>query len=793
MAFLLPIYTGLFYEYCLVMAPMTLFCWPFCIIVMSIYRSIVNADCALIQTALSNDAFYYPVTLIARIIMTMPDTDCLFETNSYSYPMLHGEVRDKIKRLRESINKLEAHLITPDSMSDSGNALQSEATNGQMSIEEATIDYAGELNPSQCLAATTISGKVLVIAGAGSGKTKTLTYRTSYLLENGAAPENILLLTFTRKAANEIKGRVKSLLSDTLPHNPNLNSITSGTFHSFCNMLLRRYSGMLGINPKFTILDTGDTEDAIDMMCKEHRYAAKNAKQAFPRKKKLQQLLSSSRNRRIALHELIEKEHPDLLIHAEAIEKLAKDFHEYKRANHLYDFDDIISQVVSHLKNNKQFRKTLQDTYRYVMVDEYQDTNIPQKHLIDYICEPENVSLMVVGDDNQSIYAFRGANYENILLFGDSYPDAKLIKLEQNYRSTPAVLDYVNALSQQITLGYQKKLFSEAPVTGRKPVFCRRSTESEEAKYIADRIIALKADHDYNDFAVLGRTSFQSSHIQVEFMERNIPFIVVGGIKFVEKRHIKDILALVRVQYNPNDTISWHRILTLFRGVGEVTAMKLTRAINENNNSLDPLLDPTFNKKSEQLTELYHVLSKAEDAESVDEVLELLIEFYVPVLKMIEDNWRERAEDFRVLRNLAQEHRTLSSFLENLALDPPNDSVATSSKPEQQDNDAVTISTIHSAKGLEWPVVFVNALVDGFMPHHRSLDDFEDVEEERKLFYVACSRAKTHLYLTAPDYFSSFSGYFDKPSRFVSEVPASTVDLEGKTRATPTNNEPEWW
>ena len=731
-------------------------------------------------------------------------TDSLYDTQAYNYPMLDDDTRIKIAKLRQSIARLEANLLTPDSVAKDASTDRNFDNNPI--LEQSSVDYAGELNQSQLLAATAIKGKVLVIAGAGSGKTKTLTYRTSYLIESGASPSSILLLTFTRKAADEIKGRVKTLLAENVANNSasatlrglNLNAITSGTFHSFCNMLLRRYSGLLGINPRFTILDTSDSEDAIDLICKEKGFVRKNMKQAFPRKKTLQNLISTSRNRRILLKDLIENDYPDLTIHIPAIEQLAEEYHRYKRANHLYDFDDIISQVVSHLKNNLQFRKLIQDTYRHVMVDEYQDTNVPQKQLIDYICEPDNVSLMVVGDDNQSIYAFRGANYENILLFGDGYPDAKLIKLEQNYRSTPAILDYVNALSEQITLGYQKKLFSDLPIAGNKPVLSRRSNETEEAKYIANRIIDLKSDLDYNDFAVLSRTSFQSNRIQLEFMERNIPFIVVGGIKFIEKRHIKDILALVKILYNPNDSIAWHRILTLFKGVGEVTATRITQAINSSNDSFEPLLDPKLNKNKEQLIELYEVLIKADQQTTVADTLDVLIEFYLPVLKTVEDNWRERAEDFRVLKNLAQEHSSLDNFLENLALDPPNDSVATLTQPEQKDKDAVTISTIHSAKGLEWPVVFVNALVDGLMPHHRSIAEFEKLEEERKLFYVACSRAKTHLYLTAPDYFSSFAGYFDKVSRFISEVSKDTIHIDFTTnlkmnRHKSKPNEPDWW
>ena len=719
-------------------------------------------------------------------------TATIFDTRFYKYPDNYADIKPKLERLEQAIKKLESNLM--DANTDINSEVLNQRLDSHLGLK---VDYASELNPNQLLAATTIEGKVLVIAGAGSGKTKTLTYRTSYLIENGVAPSQILLLTFTRKAANEIKGRAKTLLvsslSDSpLPNSKALNDITSGTFHSFCNRLLRQYSGLLGINPKFTILDTGDAEDAIDLIYKEKNYPTRTKELAFPRKKTLQNIISTSRNRRLHIRDLIENSYPDIAIHIPIIEQLAVDFHDYKRANHLYDFDDIISQVVRHLKTNDTFRQLLQKTYRYIMVDEYQDTNIPQKQLIDLICNPESVSLMVVGDDNQSIYAFRGANYENILLFGESYPEAKLIKLEQNYRSTPAVLDYINALSAQITFGYQKQLYSDVSIEGVKPVFRRLSDETREARYIADKIMELKPDYDYEDFAILCRTSFQSNYVQLEFMERNIPFIVVGGIRFIERRHIKDVLAFVKILYNPNDTIAWHRILTLFKGVGSVTATRLTQAINADNNSFEPLLTTKFAKKSTQLEPLYKMLSQASQAESVEAIIELILDFYMPVLKINEDNWRERSEDFRVLKNLALEHDSLDKFLENLALDPPNDSVATTGEPEKGDenSDKVTISTIHSAKGLEWSVVFVNSLVDGMTPHYRSLSDFEELEEERKLFYVACSRAKNRLFLTAPDYFSSYSGYFDKVSRFIAEVPADKITVKQPLEE---SDDPVWW
>lgn len=716
-----------------------------------------------------------------------------FDTEKYNYPFFDKDTKQKIDALQASIALLETNLISADKETDKtvDKAIHLSNMPSIQLSSELVVNYADELNTNQLLATTTISGQVLVIAGAGSGKTKTLTYRTSFLIEQGVSPSNILLLTFTRKAANEIKARVKQQLGDKFIEKGNvINDITSGTFHSFCNMLLRRYAKILGIHSQFTILDTGDSEDAIDLVVKENKFQ-KIGNQNFPRKKTLQVIISSCRNRRLTVEQLVTKSYPELMDYIETIEQIAKEYHDYKRNKHLYDFDDIISQVVVHLKKNVLFRERVQAKYQHIMVDEYQDTNIPQKELIDLIAQQSNNqgSLMVVGDDNQSIYAFRGANYQNILLFGQTYPNAKLLKLEQNYRSTPAILAFVNALSDQITLGYQKSLFSNAPTDGDKPTFTRCDTERTEAKYIADKVIELKSRLDYRDFAVLGRTSYQSNYVQLEFMERGIPFIVVGGIKFVERRHIKDVLAFVRVLYNPEDAISWHRILTMFQGIGEVTATKISASISVLNgtssNMFEALLNPKFTKKSEQLEPLYQTLHTAQQKENIAEILDIILDFYTPVLQLLEENWKERAEDFRVLQNLAKEHNRIDSFLESLALDPPNDSVATQDNAQQSDDDVVTISTIHSSKGLEWQAVFVNTLIDGMMPHHRSCQDFEELEEERKLFYVACSRAKTRLFLSAPNYLSSYSGYFDKVSRFVAEVPSACLckDSDDKNNA----------
>lgn len=667
---------------------------------------------------------------------------------SYEAPKMDNIQKAKVEKLKSVILSLEKNLVkTPSKFINNG----------------YKITYEKELNPKQLDAVMTIDGKTLVIAGAGSGKTKTLTYRTSFLLENNISAEKILILTFTKKAANEIKKRVNQLLEGEYS-----NSITSGTFHSFCNMLLSKYSKMLNINPKFTILDQEDSRDLIDLLKKANKFEKKEDI-PFPKKAVIQNIISSSRNKLIPIEKIVTDNYPNFECYINDILKLAQLYKGYKKENNLYDYDDLIDEIINHLKINKSFKESIQKHYKYIMVDEYQDTNIPQKEFIDLLAEKEDCSLMVVGDDNQSIYAFRGANYENILLFGKSYPNAKLIKLEQNYRSTPSILNFINSTSNKISLGYQKKLFSNDKSKGNLPKFIRTLNEEQEAKFIADTIINAKNRIEFDDIAVLCRTSFHSNFVQAEFLKRKIPFVVVGGLKFIEKRHIKDILAYMRILWNPLDSISWHRVLTLLDKVGNVTATKITNAIEKQNGDFSPLVNKSLIKNNENIKLLHDALSDAKNANSLINIFDIIEKYYVPILKKIEEDWKTRIEDFKVLKRLCSEYNTLENFLSNLALDPPNDSraILTAAKPEEH---TVTISTIHSAKGLEWNTVFVISLIDGAVPHYKALEDFEQLEEERKLFYVACSRAKENLYLTAPSYFLTYAAFFDKKSRFIDEI-----------------------
>ncbi len=625
------------------------------------------------------------------------------------------------------------------------------------------IKYDKELNLTQLDAATTINGKTLVIAGAGSGKTRTLTYRTSFLLENGTNPENILILTFTKKAASEIKKRVNQLLGGDIATN-----ITSGTFHSFCNMLLSRFSKIIGISPNFTILDQEDSSDLIDLL-KRKLNLKKNNKYPFPKKSVICEIISSSRNRLISIDSIIEKDYKNYDCYISEVIEIAKLYDSHKRKNNLYDYDDLVGEVINHLKTNSLFKDIVHNKYRYIMVDEYQDTNIPQKELIDLLAEHDSCSLMVVGDDNQSIYSFRGANYENILLFGETYPDAKLIKLEQNYRSTPTILNFINGISDQILLGYKKKLFSNDNIQGQKPQVIHLNRETQEAEFIADKIVNLNDRLKYRDIAILCRSSFHSNFVQAELLKRRIPFIVVGGMKFVEKRHVKDVLAYVKLLWNPCDSTSWQRILTILDGIGSVTANKIISDIQNSGGDFKVIIKDAYVKKSIDIKLLFYMLDNASKANTLSEQFEIIEKYYTPILKKLEEDWAVRIEDFKVLENLCAEYKTIDEFLSNLTIDPPSDSNI-SFTYSQHTGDFVTISTIHSAKGLEWNTVFVISLVDGAIPYYKSFDDYEQLEEERKLFYVACSRAKESLYLTSPGIFRTFDSFFCNISRFITEV-----------------------
>jgi DNA helicase-2/ATP-dependent DNA helicase PcrA len=668
--------------------------------------------------------------------------------SAYQEPPISPEMQDKINTLLTIAQSIEEKIATEEAGPDK---------------KVFKINYRKSLNASQHLAVTTINGPLLVIAGAGTGKTRTIIYRVAYLLENEIPPEKILLLTFTRKASNEMINRVSTLLNDI-----NCGNIMAGTFHSFANYALRRYYKILNILPNFTIVDTTDSEDILDLIRQELKMEKKN--KAFPRKSRIQTIISKARNCNLDIGKVIENEYKGLNGFTEDIEVIFQAYTEYKKANNIFDYDDLLEFLRDSLKNNLLFRERIQESFRYIMVDEFQDTNIVQKEIIDLIAEKYK-NVMVVGDDSQSIYAFRGADVENILRFPETYPDCRVIKIEQNYRSKQDILNFSNAIIHNARIGYKKNLYSTNNNEG-KPVIKKFYSQEDEAAFIVSKILELREQNlPLNQVAVLYRSSFHGNFIQAELLRRNIPYLVFGGIKFTERRHVKDIIAYLRIVFNPLDAVSWNRVLKLIPGIGAATASKIVRQIHEQQGQID--FNSFTGKFAPELKELNTALAKAgrEDI-TIAEKVEMLKEYYAPILKNIEDDYNIRLLDVDVLYTLACKYEKLEKFLSDFALDPPSNRYQNKTAPlvDESEDKPVTLSTIHSAKGLEWNTVFVPHLLDGLLPGAGTLGKIEELEEERRLFYVACTRAKERLFLTMPAHVASWDAFFTRPSRFLIEV-----------------------
>lgn len=670
--------------------------------------------------------------------------------SEYEEPILSSQTQQKIEELSRITRRIEQNLV--------------DVNERPPLVHSFRIDYKTSLNPSQYLAATSIDGPLLVIAGAGSGKTRTIIFRVAYLIESGVPPERILLLTFTRKAANEMISRTAELLNDMRSR-----EVSGGTFHSFANSVLRRYSRMLGVSPNFTIADTVDAEDIIDL-CRRELHLEKH-KKAFPRKTRLQEIISRARNCATSIEEVIERDYTGLVEFTKEIELIAKAFRTYKKSHEIFDFDDLMEEFRDHLAANTEFRSAVQNKFNYVMVDEFQDTNPVQKEIADLISASHR-NIMVVGDDSQSIYSFRGANFENILRFPETYPDCRYVKIEQNYRSNQDILDFTNSLISKAQIGYRKNLFSTKSGHG-KPQVRRFLDQPAEAEFIVSKILALRdRGTALNQIAVLYRASHHGNFIQAELLARNIPYVVYGGIRFIERRHVKDIIAYLRIIQNPLDAISWNRVLHLIPGVGGVTASRIVNHIQK----LEGMIDFSGfegKKYAPGLVELGETLTKAgADELAIPERIDVALRHYAPILETLEDDSDVRLKDIDVLCELAGRYQDLEKFLSDFALDPPSNRFKDRTTPGigEDDNGNVALSTVHSAKGLEWKTVFVPHLLDGLFPIERSLINLEQLEEERRLFYVACTRAKEELYLTLPSSVSSWGAIYTRESRFLAEV-----------------------
>mgnify|MGYP000606229906 CR=1 FL=1 len=635
--------------------------------------------------------------------------------------------------------------------------------------------YAGCLNSDQLAAVTHTQGPLLVIAGAGSGKTRTLTYRAAYLVEKGVSPSAILLLTFTRKASQEMLRRATQLLDDRC------GKIAGGTFHSFANVTLRRYASHMGLDPAFGILDRNDSENLIGLLRKELQPATRQ--RSFPRSKTLADIFSRAVNKGLSIQEVIENGYPHFESHLETISRLYQLFEIRKQEHHFLDYDDLLVYLRRLLAEYPDAQDRISKRYHYIMVDEYQDTNTIQAEIL-YLLTRTHQNIMVVGDDAQSIYAFRGANFRNIIDFPKRFPATRIVSLEENYRSNQPVLTLTNTIIARAKEKFTKNLFSQKKA-GAKPVMVNAEDEYSQSRFIVDRIKDFQnRGVPINEIAVLFRASFHSFDLEIELSREGIAFVKMGGFKFVESAHIKDVLAHMRVMANVYDRISWYRILLLLEKVGPKTAQKIFEATLAEKSGYIGLLSVEMagSKALARLKMLFAALDT--EAMTVGKIGQTIVEYYMPILKSRFDDHPRRARDLEHLVDIMERYKSLDAFLTDMALEPPTASFENSLYADTVGSDRLTLSTIHSAKGLEWRTVFVIWTLDGRFPSVHSLHKEDELEEELRLMYVAATRAKENLFFTYPGnvWDRSTGLMLNQPSRFLDNIPDDILEKEYEYR-----------
>jgi len=636
------------------------------------------------------------------------------------------------------------------------------------------IIYEEVLNPSQLEAVMTSEGPLLVIAGAGSGKTRTLVYRVARLVETGANPENILLLTFTRKAAGEMLERAAGL-SD-----PRCRFVSGGTFHSLANRVLRSYAGLLDFDPGFTILDRSDMEEVVQSLVRENHMAEGAGR--FPKTRTLTNVLSKAANLGGSLEEVMEEEYAQFLHVLDVVDRLAHLYRGYKKSHQMMDYDDLILYLRKLLEQEAAVRKELGERYEYIMVDEYQDTNTIQADIVKWLAH-EHRNVMVVGDDSQSVYSFRGANYRNMFDFSRLFPEMKMIKLEENYRSTQPILTFTNALMAQAGEKYTKCLFTRR-VGGEKPKVVDNRTEPRQAQYVVQVIRKLIDNgRSLSDFAVLFRAGYHSFQLEVELARQSVPYVKYGGFKFLESAHIKDFLAHLRVVVNRSDLVSWGRILRLLKNVGHAKSSRIIQWMtSEDKKPAEVGKWPQAGKGSEGLKSLSALLAAlGKKGITPKGAVEKVMAYYTPILEQKFDDFPKRTKELEQLLPMAGRYKKLREFLDDLILEPPTSSADLDEKGKRN---TLTLSTVHSAKGLEWPVVFIIWVMEGRFPPARAYNNEAALEEERRLMYVAATRAKDQLILcypgqeTGPAWQAAGYGVRNGLSSFIRALPEETLSLE---------------
>jgi DNA helicase II / ATP-dependent DNA helicase PcrA len=639
------------------------------------------------------------------------------------------------------------------------------------------IDYQKELDAQQYEVVTATNGPALVIAGAGSGKTRAVTYRVARLIESGVAPDRILLVTFTNRAAREMLQRVDMLVKT------DVKRIWGGTFHSMGNRILRRCAETVGYQPNFSILDSEDAKDMIESSVEQAGIDLKSKR--FPKPSLLQDLHSLQVNKDVPLRDLLAQQFQDLLPQVEQIESVLEIYRRRKLAGNAMDYDDLLVNWKRAMLESEDVRKVWSEQFEHVLVDEYQDTNKLQSDIVDLVASAHR-NIMVVGDDAQSIYGWRGANFENIYRFTERYADAKTFRLENNYRSRPEILALANRSISNNVKQFPKDLQSMRKSAGERPALVPLSNVDDQAAFICSRILEL---HDQgaplSELAVLYRSHWQSLELQLELTRRGIPYSIRSGMRFFEQTHIKDLIAHLRIVINPKDEAAWKRVLKLVPSVGRATAHRIWEMVAASNEPLAMIARDDFKARPRageawrSFVALLLQLNSPDMRDKPAAQMELVLASgYIEILQTTYENADSRIEDLHQLAKYAARFDSVESFLSELSLigserfGVPDGPKGEDVVDQEEENDHIVLTSIHQAKGLEWQAVFLVWCADGKFPTARALRDQTAIEEERRLFYVAATRAKDELYVCYPLIESDYTrmSVIQRPSRFITEV-----------------------
>ncbi len=609
-----------------------------------------------------------------------------------------------------------------------------------------TVDFAAELNDAQLKAATHPDGALLIVAGAGTGKTRTLVYRVAHLIERGVPASRILLLTFTRRSAQEMLARAEKLVGQTS------RGVHGGTFHGTAHRLLRRFGPEAGLPGDFTILDQSDAEDLVGLSRTALGLGDKTKR--FPKKETLHHVYSRHVNTDIPVGAILREEYPRFVEFEDDFARVFADYTQRKQQRDLLDYDDLLLYWALMLESAPAIADRIAGLYDHILVDEYQDTNVLQARILKGMCRMHR-NITVVGDDAQSIYAFRGATIRNILDFPAEYAGAKTVTLEENYRSTQPILDATNLLISRAEERFSKELYTRR-TGGEKPWLVTAQDENQQTRFVVDRILELHEEGiPLREMAVLFRAGYMSADLEIELTARNIPFDKWGGLKFLEAAHVKDVLAFLRVLENPRDEVSWYRLLLLMPGIGEVTARNAVQSMADlawSHESFGRFTPPPRAREAHAaLVRLLADLRAQTDADEgrVGREIVRVRSMYDDILRERYDRVEPRLSDLDQLQTIAGGYPDRGTFLSALALEPPSATSDLGFGSDAED-DTLILSTAHSSKGREWDAVFVIWAVDGWFPMARALGSDDEIEEERRLMYVAMTRARNHLSVSYP-------------------------------------------